>query len=186
MTGKAVLSVALAFGTALGCSSPSPLPAESCTSFDYSTYAAGSKQVSFKSDVVPIFGTACAFAACHTLEQNPMGGLYLGPNVNNTQDELTATPPFYPPDAATLAKIHGGLVGAKAKLAVAMLLVQPGRPKDSFLMHKIDGDQGCVHIACNPIDTGECGETMPQRNSALDRDASTTIRDWITQGATDD
>jgi hypothetical protein len=186
MTGRAALFVSLVFAAAPGCSSASPGPSESCRSFDYATYAAGPKHVSFKSDVVPIFGTACAFSACHAAESNPMGGLYLGPNVNNTMDKDTSVPPFYPPDDATLAKIHGGLVDVKAKLALTMLLVHAGSPKDSFLMHKIDGDQGCAGIACNPIDTGTCGEAMPQRSASLDPGASTAIRDWIAQGATNE
>ena len=178
--GAPSLVVAIA---ALGCSGASSPPDGSCTSFDYATYKVGTTQVSFRSDVVPIFGRACAFSACHALEHNPMGALYLGPNVNNTPDQPTSIPPFYPPDDATRAKIRGGLVAVKAKLAVTMLLVQPGSPKDSFLMHKIEGDQSCADIACNPIDTGKCGETMPQRSTPLEHGASATIRDWIAQGA---
>jgi hypothetical protein len=62
-------------------------------------------------------------------------------------------------------------------------LIQPGSPKESFLMHKIDGDQGCSGIACNAINTGPCGESMPQGSPSLESDASTSIRDWIAQGA---
>ena len=185
MIRKAALSTSLALACVAACGSPSPAPAPtpSCPSFDYATYVPRSNQVSFKTDVVPIFATACAFSACHASEQNPMGGLYLGPNLNNTQDKPASVAPFYPPDDATLAKIHGGAVGVKAKLAVTMLLIQPGSPKDSFLMHKIEGDQGCAGIACNSIATGTCGETMPQGSPSLEKDASSTIRDWIAQGA---
>jgi hypothetical protein len=167
----------------LGCSPSSPPPPEGCKSFDYAAYIPGSKQQSFKNDVVPIFARACAFSPCHAAESNPMGGLYLGPNVNNVMGTPSATPPYYPPDDATLAKIHTGLVGAKGKLPVTMLVVQASSPKDSFLMHKIDGDQACVDIACNPISTGKCGETMPQRSTPLEADAAGVIRDWIAQGA---
>jgi hypothetical protein len=120
------------------------------------------------------------------LEQNPQGGLYLGPNVNNIEADATATPPFYPPDDVTRIKIYGGLVGAAGQLPLAMLRVAPSNPKNSFLMHKIDGDQGCSGIACKPIATGECGEAMPQRNTPLESEAANTVRDWILQGALDD
>jgi hypothetical protein len=182
MTGRASLAITL--GTILGCSPASPIPPEpGCNSFDYATYAPAAQPVSLKNDVVPIFARACAFSTCHASDQNPMGGLYLGPNVNDVMGSASATPPYYPPDDATIAKVYGGLVGAKGKLPVTMLLVQPGSPKDSFLMHKIDGDQGCADIACNPIDTGKCGESMPQRSTPLDADSARTIRDWIAQGA---
>jgi hypothetical protein len=181
--GFDALAAAIAFA-ALGCSSPTPPPDPGCKSFDYGAYMPGAKQQSFKNDVVPIFARACAFSSCHASEVNPMGGLYLGPNVNNVMGgSPSATPPFYPPDDATLAKIHAGLVGAKGKLPVTMLLVQANSPKDSFLMHKIDGDQACVDIACNAISTGKCGQTMPQLSTPLEADAAGAIRDWIAQGA---
>jgi len=181
------MGIAIALSAASGCSPSSPPPPdEGCKSFDYAAYTPGPKHMSFKNDVIPIFGRACAFSACHVSEQNPMGGLYLGPNVNNVMGGPASVPPFYPPDDATLAKIHGGLVGVKGKLALTMLLVQAASPKDSFLMHKVDGDQACVDIACNPISTGKCGETMPQRSMPLEADAAGVIRDWIAQGAAND
>jgi len=187
MTDRISRAAVVALFAVLGCSpAPTPPPAPGCASFDYAGYTPGAKQVSFKNDVVPIFARACAFSTCHGANQNPMGGLYLGPNVNNVMGNASATPPFYPPDDATLARIHGGIVGAKGQLPVTMHLVEPGSPKDSFLMHKIDGDQACVDIACNPIATGKCGESMPQRSTPLDPAEAGAIRDWIAQGAMND
>jgi hypothetical protein len=186
MRQKVALAFPIALAVTIGCSSPTPPPPPTeggCSSFDYGTYTPGPKQQSFKNDVVPIFATACAFGPCHASEQNPMGGLYLGPNLNNTMGSPNSTPPFYPPDDATLAKVHDGIVGAHGRLPVTMLLVQAGSPKDSFLMHKVDGDQACVDIECNPISTGKCGEAMPQRSTPLDAASANVIRDWIAQGA---
>jgi hypothetical protein len=184
MTGKATLALALA---AVGCSSPSPSPPDTgCKAFDYATYVPGSKHASFKNDVVSIFARSCAFGPCHASEQNPMGKLYLGPNVNNVMGSAASMAPYYPPDDATLAKVHAGLVGVKSVLAVTMPLVRAGSPKDSFLMHKVDGDQACADIACNAIDTGKCGETMPQRTTPLEAADAAVIRDWIAQGAAND
>ena len=142
--------------------------------------------MSFKSDVIPVFALSCAFSICHGTEQSPMGNLYLGPNINNVQSNPSSIPPFYPPDDATLAKIHTGLVGVHGKLPVTMLLVQAGSPKDSFMMHKIDGDQSCAAIDCNAISTGKCGESMPQRSTPLEAQAKKAIRDWIAEGAAND
>jgi hypothetical protein len=187
MTGGAAISLAIALCAASSCSDPPAPPAgPTCNSFDYSTYAPGPTKESFRTDVIPIFGRACAFSICHGSDQNPMGNLYLGPNINNVQGNAASTPPFYPPDDATLATIHGGLVGANGKLPVTMLLVQAGNPKGSFLMHKIEGDQSCADIACNAIDTGKCGEAMPQRTTPLEAGAIMAIRDWIAQGASND
>jgi hypothetical protein len=176
-------SIAIAFA-ALSCSPASPTPPDpGCKSFDYAAYTPGAKQQSLKNDVIPIFAVSCAFSSCHASESNPMGGLYLGPNINNVMGTASATPPYYPPDDATLAKIHAGLVGAKSKLAVTMPVVEANNPKNSFLMHKVDGDQACVDIACNAISTGKCGQSMPQLSAPIEPAAAGAIRDWIAQGA---
>jgi hypothetical protein len=177
---------AIPLSLALGCSPSPPPPEPECKSFDYATYIPDAQHQSFKTNVIPIFARACAFGPCHAPETNPMGKLYLGPNVNNVMGSPNSMPPFYPPDDATIAKIHDGIVGAKGVLPVTMLLVQAGSPKDSFLMHKIDGDQACVDIACNTIATGKCGETMPQRSTPLEPADAGVIRDWIAQGAAND
>jgi hypothetical protein len=174
---------AMAMFALAGCSSSAAAPDVGCKSFDDSTYTPGSAQISFKDDVVPVFAQSCSVASCHGLRENPSGGLYLGPNVNNTQDKPSSAPPFYPPDGITLADVHGRLVGVKGQLPVTMVLVAAGTPRDSFLMHKIDGDQSCSGIPCKEIATGDCGEAMPQRSMPLETRAANTIRDWILQGA---
>jgi hypothetical protein len=154
-----------------------------CHPFAWAQYVPGTKPISFARDVVPIFAQSCSIASCHGLSDSPMGSLYLGPNINNTADQPDSIAPLYPPDAATLGQIYRGLVGKTATLAISMVLVNPAHPESSFLMHKIDGDQGCSGVACRPISTGVCGESMPQRSTPIPRVQGDTVRDWILHGA---
>ncbi|WP_394838365.1 hypothetical protein LVJ94_15805 [Pendulispora rubella] len=64
-----------------------------------------------------------------------------------------------------------------------MNFVTPGDPAQSYVMHKLDGDQKQLAAAC----TGEpdCGSQMPQGQPPLAQSTRDTIRRWITEGAAD-
>jgi hypothetical protein len=122
--------------------------------------------VSFRSQVIPIFHAACSNAQCHGSSQMPASGVFLGPPESSTLDAGT---------------VHRSIVGMPSRRLETMLLVTAGDPTESFLMHKMDGDQ-CA------FDCGEndCGALMPEDGSmplpVVNRDI---IRRWIAQGARD-
>jgi hypothetical protein len=119
------------------------------------------RDVSFASEVMPLFQTSCAFVSCHG-SPSKNNGIYLG---------------------------SGGADGAGASEARAALLevapsasmpfVTPGKPDRSFLIRKLDGD------FCGLTCEGGCGERMPKGGAALAPAALTTIATWIANGAPD-
>lgn len=174
----------------LGCSAPaeSPEPPPVCAPFDYASYAPKADP-SFADDVVPILARSCAFSVCHGSTTGPQAGLYLGPNITNTADKAGASPPYYPPDASTIAEILGNLVGGKALETSDMPIVAAADPEHSYLMHKIDGDQSCSGLSCTDVNgkvDATCGDRMPQNQPPLSVGDLATIRDWIARGAKND
>ena len=114
--------------------------------------------VSFENDVMPIFKLSCAFSSCHGAAVGRNQGVFLG------QDK---------------ARVHQNLINTKAQVS-SLSYVVPGDPAQSFLMHKVDGDQCTLKDTCTG---GKCGDSMPQGGglmSVANRDA---IRRWIAQGA---
>jgi hypothetical protein len=57
--------------------------------------------------------------------------------------------------------------------------VKPGRPQESFLMHKLEGTHACGAAAC----PNGCGGRMPLVGDPLPPEQIAQIRDWILQGA---
>ena len=98
-------------------------------------------------DVQPIFDGLCV--RCH-LTVAPGGGLVL--------------------DAATSFR---ALVSAKS-LESALLLVKPGAPEQSYLLHKLKGTH---------TEVGGSGQRMPLGGTAVDVSVIETITAWIRDGA---
>jgi hypothetical protein len=129
--------------------------------------------VAFVKDVLPTFERSCgiAGATCHgapsvvSVDQRP----YLGQFDGGT-------------DAAGVVN---GLVGVKSSEDPQLDLVKASDPGNSFLMHKLDGDQCQFAAQCAQGQTQytDCGQTMPYSSSALDQGTRDTIRRWIAQGA---
>jgi hypothetical protein len=156
----------------MGCSPAKQ--SDSCPSFDYGGYAA-TTDPSFKNEIRPILATSCAQLSCHGSDDTfpamePQGhALDLGPPVTEAA-----------PDAGALQQIHDHLVGVKSATAPALDIVAAGDPMNSFLMRKIDGDQGCSGIECPE----GCGKRMPNIDGTeLDAASTAKIRAWIKQGA---
>lgn len=148
---------------ALACSSEESRPAcadhQPPAGFDPLTPA-----VSFSRDVVPIFDRSCVFSDCHnTISQN---GLVIG-------DPLRI-------DARTA---HANIVGKASVALPAMPYVTPGNPRESFLMHKLDGSQCTLDARCVQ---GNCGGPMPRNGDLLGEDERNVVRRWIAQGAKND
>ncbi len=129
--------------------------------------------VSFAADLVPILQPSCAIAGstCHgttdvaTTQARP----YLGSFDGGT-------------DASAVVM---GLVGVASNEDPAMLTVTPGDPVNSFLMHKLDGDQFILENACTATKTHytDCGQQMPYSSPPLDEPTRDMFRRWIAQGA---
>jgi hypothetical protein len=129
--------------------------------------------VTFGHDVLPIFESSCAIAGgtCHgDTTVASLGRPYLGEHDGGT-------------DAAFLLK---GLVGVPAAEDPQMNIVNAGNPGQSYLMHKMDGDQCTLMQGCQTSHTQytNCGDLMPQGGiTTLPADTRDTVRRWIAQGA---
>jgi len=168
------LSALFAAG-AMGCSSTSSSSAgQQMGGCDTTT------PVSFSSDVIPVFQMSCTLSSvCHGQMGNAAEeDLYLGENMGTT-------------NAST---VYGMLVGVTAKEDPAMNLVTAGSTDNSFLWHKVNGDQGnfaadCskASMMCEDCDsTSPCGGLMPYLGESLATDSPQylcTIQSWILQGA---
>jgi hypothetical protein len=92
-------------------------------------------------------------------------------------------------DAGAVASVLGGIVGVKSSEDPSMNLVTPGDPEQSFLMHKMDGDQCTLVAECMVPGSyrPNCGVFMPyQAPSVLDVSVRDVVRRWIKQGAQND
>jgi hypothetical protein len=140
--------------------------------------------VSFQTDVLPIFEQSCGIngGTCH-----------------GAATEAVLLRPFlgvFDDDASTdSAAILSGIVGVASNEDPQMDLVKAGDPSQSYLMHKLDGDQCTLEADCapaekaiiaadnNPSYTG-CGTLMPQTEAVpLPQTMRDEIRRWIAQGA---
>jgi hypothetical protein len=132
--------------------------------------------VSFKTDVLPIFQQSCgiAGATCHgdiagedAGLQRPFLGLFDGGTVPAT--------------------VISAIVGVPSNEDPQMNEVTASSAANSFLMHKLDGDQCTLATSCAKGSTiyTTCGANMPQTSlTLLDVSTRDTIRRWIAQGAT--
>lgn len=134
-----------------------------------------SPSVSFASDIQPILNQSCAIsgATCHgspTTDPKATGQIYLGS-----------------PDGGVAASdILPKIVGQPSPENPPMDTIKAGDPANSYLMHKLDGDQCQYAAACkttsNPL-FANCGIQMPFNSGTLDQDSRDKIRRWIAQGA---
>jgi len=165
----AALAVAASLALAgVGCGGEEPNEGDpNC--YDYSSFNKDAPVVSFKTDVLPIFRNSCGLsAACHGGMPGPAGQPYLGPAPaagEATQEQIDA--------------IIAANVDVNATKAPSMKNVAPGKPEESFLMHKMDGTLTCAAVTCDPV----CGASMPQGSGVLPEDKRDTVRRWIAQGA---
>jgi hypothetical protein len=134
-----------------------------------------SPTVSFANDIQPIFNGSCAIsgASCHgspTTNPQTTGQIYLG-------------------------SVHGGVPASSILPKIvdqtspengSMNIIKAGDPVNSYLMHKLDGDQCQYSSACNATMNPlffNCGIQMPYNSGVLDQGRRDKIRRWIAQGA---
>jgi hypothetical protein len=181
----AALFVCVALASS-SCSSKSELAATS----DGDGGDCGSAPVSFQSDVVPVFAASCTSSStCHGQTNNAFAeNLYLG------QDDDAGTD-----GSSESGAVYAELLADRSLEDPSMNLVTAGDLEDSYLWHKVNGDQNTdptVMSGCQPAATGSspcsdcvsaapCGVQMPFSGS-LDPAAACIIRSWIAQGAKND
>lgn len=124
-------------------------PCEGGASCNAGSCGACGDGISLARDVQPIFTASCATTPCHG-GGRPAQGVAL--------------------DAA---RILGSIVGV-ASSCDGTLLVAPGDPDASYLVHKIEGTHACG------------GQRMPSGARVLTAAEEDTIREWICGGARDD
>ena len=135
---------------------------------------------SFENDVMPIFQQGCTLSSvCHGQANNAAEeNLYLGDAVANTP--------------AIIAQVYAGLVGVKSDEDPSMNQVTAGDVANSYLSHKLVGDQGslasqCAAAAqlCGASCTAQnpCGASMPYLGEPLRQQDVDAINAWIAQGA---
>ncbi len=145
------------------CSSSSPASTKAPATSDD---GCGVAPVSFQRDVIPVFAGSCTSTTiCHGQTNDPEAeNLYLG---------LSASDGTNGP--SDLAMVYAGLVGTKSIEDPSMNIVSMGDLENSFLWHKVEGDEnsdstavnGCQPQANGPnpcsgcLPAAPCGVQMP-------------------------
>jgi len=109
-------------------------------------------QAKLRGGVQDFLYLSCALAGCH-----------LAPSANHDLDFATAE---------NTRSLNLGVPSAESPL----LRVVPGRPSQSYLLHKIAGTQGTV---------GGSGDRMPLEGAFLTQEQEDAVRAWILEGARD-
>jgi hypothetical protein len=111
-----------------------------------------------RSDVETIFFLTCSLPSCHGRFPDGQSGLYIGTTGDWTQNVVNVT----------------------SKERKDLKRVVPGDLKNSWLAHKLVGDQCLFGSKC--VD-GDCGDQMPGTGQPLDPSDLNTVLEWIRQGA---
>lgn len=211
------LTFALLGISLLGCSSSGSdggggggAPATCST--DYAKITAGAPTISFKDDIMPIFGLSCVAGECHNVsEPRPRAGLVLGVKCKYdatakwkcTFPTTAGADPIKDPQPLTQAiidQVYANLMltsktvpGSGDAGVGGVKRVAPGDDVHSFLLDKIADIQNeqPYKAECQNQDTSKstfpCGDKMPLTGTASlcvqDPDRFAAIAQWIAQGA---
>jgi hypothetical protein len=164
---------ALAAQAAVACSSATPTTPDSGP--DISNIPTPPANVSFSSQVMPIFQASCGTsgAICHgsttvttVMQPRPFLGL-----------------PFGTPSTQTLQQIHDGIVGVLSNEDPTMNYVTAGDTSHSFLWFKVTGQENSLNASCTDPRFMMCGLAMPYQGAPLTLDELSIVEGWIQQGA---
>jgi hypothetical protein len=159
--------------------------------------------ISFRNDILPIFGLSCVTSDCHD-PHDAKAGLNLGykclydaaakwrctfPAQSNSDPAVAQ-----PDDEGTIAAIYASLLAPAATVASPTVYrVKPGDPENSVLVLKLADQQNSRGYTCVNQDPSHetnpppCGVSMPQGGdpfcSGADRSRFDAIVAWIAQGA---
>ncbi|HVU03557.1 MAG TPA: hypothetical protein VHE30_17480 [Polyangiaceae bacterium] len=174
-----------------------------CPDIDYASYASMA-QVSFKDDIMPIFGGSCTASDCHKSPEKK-ADLYLGVRcATDTATKACTFPAQEDPNATSsnppmpltqkvIDDVYASLMAPSTTTPTHQRVVA-GDPEHSFIIQKcagVESEQGYTdcknqdpsHTA-NPV---PCGDSMPLNSPALCEGSSRARFDklaaWIAQGA---
>jgi hypothetical protein len=206
---SAVLSLIGVLVSAAACGDPDPaddtpadsgpLPPAICDTDSAAIASRAPPEVSFRRDVMPIFGQSCNLSACHDPDK-PEAELRLGVRcvTANGRCVFPDAPGARPNDPQPLTEdevtvVLANLVDVESRTVPGLNVVTRGDIDQSFLVRKIAGDfrdQGYVCTDLDPTDDHPCGVAMPWNSPALCLGTNGQARfdliaAWIIQGAQD-
>jgi hypothetical protein len=177
-----------------------------CSQINYADYAS-QPPVSFKNDVMPIFGMSCVVSDCHN-PHDGKAGLHLGPKCLYDVPTKKCNYPTAPNgDASDWSmpqpltddlrnQAYNDLMGMSDTVtSPSVPRVKPMDPAGSFLMNKLDDTENMKGYTCTNADPSHetspapaCGVAMPQNQMMLCATASARVKfdaiaAWIVQGA---
>jgi hypothetical protein len=216
MSFQKALLISLGLGTlcgAAGCSAKADAPdgtggaggETGCSTIDYASYKTGAT-VSFKNDIMPIFGSACATSSCHNVHDH-IAGLNLGvrctpppkgvtvctfPDTVDTSGNSSNPPAPLTPQI--ISDAYTSLMQASTTVQAGNVMrVVPGDPEKSFVIQKVTGTQGDQgYTTCKSQDSSHavtpdpCGDSMPLGTLLCEgssRPRFDMLARWIAQGA---
>lgn len=177
-------------------------PLASCDSFDDPAYRNG-PPISFRNDLLPLFGLSCVVADCHS-PQDRRAGLNLGYKCAYDQNaKWKCTFPTVPDpdltrpqpeDEQTVADIYASLLAPALTVSGGLVKrVAPGDPANSFLVLSLADKQNSRGYICTNQDASHesnpppCGVSMPQNQDIYCQGSYQPRFDaivrWIAQGA---
>jgi hypothetical protein len=177
-------------------------PPATCDSFDDRHYANG-PTISFRNDLLPMFGLSCVVSDCHS-PRDHKAGLNLGNKcAYDANAKWKCTFPILPDsdttkpqplDAQTIADVYASLLAPAATVNGGFVKrVVPGDPANSFLVLSLADKQNTRGYSCTNQDASHesspppCGVAMPQNQDSFCVGAFQTRFDavvrWIAQGA---
>ncbi|MBS2015067.1 MAG: hypothetical protein JST00_19405 [Deltaproteobacteria bacterium] len=161
--GFAIAAMLVACSSESGAGGASASSLSACP--EANVVVAETREVSFATDVLPVFEKSCTFGACHGTAGGTNHGVYLGVRGGG--------------GAVAVDAVHAALVNAKSAVG-PMSLVTPGAPEESWLVRKLEGTTCTLDPSCSG---GSCGERMPKGGEPLAAPQLAAIKGWIAQGA---
>lgn len=184
-------------------------PMADCDHIDFASYAKA-PPVSFRSDVMPIFGFQCTLSSCHRPADHKAGlvlGYRCAPDMSAKFGCRFPTAPTYiegstsidatkeqPLDEATVAMVRMSLLSpAETVNGKTVARVAPMHPEASFILQKVAGTQNKQGYTCTNQDPrysqDPCGILMPLGGEPMCqgsyRPRFDALAAWIAQGAPD-
>jgi hypothetical protein len=178
-------------------------PAATGCNVDFTRFTPNSTPVSFKTDVMAIFGAACVAGGCHG-PSDKKAGLYLGVHCDfDAAAKWRCTfPAVSNPDMTQgqqltqqiVDEVYASVMASSMTAPVAKRVVA-GQPAQSFLVDKTSGKQNTKGYQCTNQDSSHsamitpCGDPMPQGTDSLCASGTTgparfdAIVQWIVNGA---
>jgi hypothetical protein len=161
--------------------------------------------ISFRTDLMPIFGLSCIASSCHDPSAHKADLILGDPAACGPQGTSCYDPAAkwkytfkQPLTDQLVGQVLGNLVNIPAKTVPTVARIKPGDPENSFLLDKITGKMNSKQYPgpCTNQDTTKsttpCGTDMPLTSPGInfctdgdpiDAQKAMAIAQWIAQGA---